>query len=52
MLHSSKGCLDMIKMVMFVLMKIKPIGQLYEREFEPGESRSAEHSTLFMHITH
>ena len=41
----------MIKMAVFVLMKIKPTGQLYERESEPGESGFEEHSTLFMYIT-
>ena len=42
----------MIKMAMFVLNEIKPTSQLYERESEPGESGSAERSTLSMYITH
>jgi hypothetical protein len=42
----------MIKMAIFVLNEIKPTGQLYKRESELGEFGSAEHSPLFMHITH
>jgi len=41
-----------IKMAMFVLMKIKPTGQLYETESEPGDPGSAECSTLLISITH
>ena len=39
-------------MAMFVLRKTKPIGQIYERESELGESGSTESSTLFINITH
>ena len=37
---------------MFELINKNPIGQLYETEFEQGESGSTEHSTFSIHFKH